>query len=123
MTPSPGEEAVGSYKFEDMRISLVWRGACFESEAKAKEWHQLVKTFDYEEVLKVFEDDLRKKGVLAPDQPRPPLVDYANMVTNTYVIYPKSPKAWIAFNYCLMPDLISNQFMAKALRWLLTPLC
>ena len=56
------------------------------------------------------EKDLRKRGVLAKDEPRPAMLDFALMLIGEYVKYPVDSfhSAWFPYNYCMLPMATTN---------------
>ena len=50
------KEANKMYKFEDIRISLVWRTVCFKSEEEKELWEPKTSKFDNEVALQVVRD-------------------------------------------------------------------
>ena len=96
-----------TYGTNDMRISVVWRALCFESEA-ARLAHASEPRMALEGVFSRLEADLRARGVLPAGAPRPPPLDFALMLVEYYAPYAYS-EAWVKTNYCVVvPSLVSS---------------
>ncbi len=63
----------------------------------------------------VLEDNLRERGVLGDLEQRPPLLEFALLLMDTYVRYPTDnfDQAWFPINYCILPYAVS---MSPAVR-------
>ncbi|KAA0157136.1 hypothetical protein FNF29_00488 [Cafeteria roenbergensis] len=102
-------ETLRSYNTSDFRISLVWRARCFTDEAEKARWAtQEANELKLPAVLDKLDADLRKRGVLAPNQPRPEPLDFATMLLSTYVPYPNDPitVGILGRNLCMAPRIL-----------------
>ena len=99
---------VRDYNTSDVRVSLVWRARCFASEEQRQRWHAQTSgdSLQLETVLETLVADLRKRGRLAPDAPRPPPLELAQLLLDEYARYPLAnvDRAWIPLNYCMLPQ-------------------
>ena len=101
-------ERVRDYNTSDVRISLVWRARCFASEEEKKRWHaQSQATLQLESVLDKLVADLRTRGRLVQDAPRPPPLELAQLLLDEYARYPiaNTERAWVPINYCMLPQV------------------
>jgi hypothetical protein len=89
-------------------VSLVWRARCFASEEQKAEWHAQTKaSLELDAVLDKLVADLRARGRLAPQAPRPPPLELAQLLLNEYAKYPIAnvKHAIVPFNYCVLPQV------------------
>lgn len=96
------------YNISDVRISLVWRARCFASEEEKARWHaQSQATLQLDAVLDKLVADLRKRGRLTADAPRPRPLELAEMLLSEYARYPIAnvEQAIIPLNYCMLPQV------------------
>ena len=104
-------------------MTFVWRGLCFENaEQEAKFEAELeAKDFtDNEEILKVLDDDLHKKGKLPKEKTLENMKrkDFIRLLQKVYMQYPLDvPGAWFPMNYCALG------YQKPWLTWLLSPFC
>lgn len=79
-----------TYKHDDIRISLVWRVHCFEDQNEMKKYHEQKPEdrISIDEIVKLFKDDLKRKGKLNNDNIRP--LDLWTLVVQEYSRYPIS---------------------------------
>ena len=86
-------------------MSFVWRGLCFKNEEEANVY-ETYPSIPKEDILMTFENDLRKKGLLAKSAPRPPPQNFAKLLMDTYTKMPvENVKGSLAFNYCILEKL------------------
>ena len=100
-----GEERLGRYATEDIRMSVVYRAKCFADAGEAEryargEWEP----FTLEGILDALRADMEEGRGITPESD--PLA-LALQIIDTYIRYPVSPTALVPFNYCV----------AKELRW------
>ena len=92
---------------EDLRVSLVWRSVCFQTQQEMENWDPKKSKVNSTEILQKLKLDLRSKGKTIPEND----VDFALLLIDEYVKYPIDnwKNAWIPLNYCTFPELIRNQ--------------
>jgi hypothetical protein len=98
---------MGRYSEDQLRMSLVYRARCFESAAARDRYHSLssAEMMTLSGILHVFEHDLVKRGIIAPDRIDVlPKLDLAFLIMNTYINYPLPPltNAIFPVNYCAL---------------------
>lgn len=110
---NPNATNIMSYKTSDLRVSLVWRSICFKTEAEMKSWEPQSNdvVVDGGKILSDLESDLRSKGIIGKDEPRPDPVEFALMLIDNYVLYPVDnwKNAWFPLNYCALPEMFSQK--------------
>lgn len=99
-----------TYKMEELRVSLVWRARCFESEEEKRRWDAHVASKEHiplEEILDKLTQDLRRRGALPKSGPVPPPLELADLMMREYAPYPiaNTDKAFIPYNYCALERL------------------
>ena len=96
---------------EDLRVSLVWRSVCFQTQNEMENWDPKKSSVNGTEILDKLEADLRARGRILADQKRPENVDFAVLLIDEYVKYPIDnwKNAWVPLNYCTLPELVRNQ--------------
>jgi len=120
---SKSGRVIQNYTTDDLRITIVYRGRCFENEAEAKLFRDTMYKPDAKEALKLedilstLHKDLIKRGRLADGEARLPPLEMAMLIVDEYIKYPLPPKAWFPFNYCALGKLSS---VANVL---LSPIC
>ena len=111
-------KTLANYTTDDFRISLAWRARCFKTEEEKQRWaNQGDEDFlKLEDVLATLEQDLRKKGVLKPDQPRPEPLEFALMLLDNYARYPidNMHRTLIPYNYCALPKVLPKWAQSPA---------
>lgn len=112
---------------EELRVSLVWRARCFESEEEKARWHAHVASADripMEEILDKLVDDLRRRGVLPKGGPVPPPIELADLMMREYAPYPvaNTDKAFIPYNYCAV-ERLAPDWLKPALNFVLDFFC
>lgn len=119
------QEVLGQYNMNELRITLVWRSLCFESEEQRSKWNPKSTTFNAEDALQALEKDLRKRGVLGEDQPRPEMLEFALMLIDEYIKYPidNFENAWFPLNYCALPNATTNKFLKQIFETLVNVIC
>ena len=116
-TDAENDHVVDTMKTEDLRISFVWRGLCFDNKEQADGYE------DYPEIpldtiLDKFIEDMRRRGVIAEDAPRPEPMDLALLIIDTYIkMPPRNIHNKFIFNYCVL----SKKF--PWMKSLLAPFC
>mmetsp|Transcript_1129 Transcript_1129/g.699 ORF Transcript_1129/g.699 Transcript_1129/m.699 type:complete len:436 (+) Transcript_1129:43-1350(+) len=105
-----GDRVVANYSTNDLRISIVYRARCFDSEQQAKEYENFqnspdkILKLDY--IVETFKKDLvTTKGFTRDALDRLSSLDFAFLIMNTYIQYPLPPKelAFFPWNYCAIP--------------------
>ena len=98
-------------------MSFVWRGLCFKNEKEANSYENYP-SIPVEDILMTFEKDMRQKGLIAENAPRPHPEVFAHMIINTYTKMPiKNLKGTLGLNYCIIAKLFPFT------RSLFTPFC
>eukprot|EP00127_Corallochytrium_limacisporum_P005941 Clim_evm18s215 gene=Clim_evmTU18s215 len=104
-----GGETLQTYDWDDLRVTVVYRGRCFKDKEEAEAYKNLPdeKKMALEEVLAKLGDDLVKRGRVSQqkldDMSR---FDFAQLLVQEYIKYPYSPTAIIPYNYCALPRLL-----------------
>ena len=95
----------------DLRVSLVWRSVCFKTKSEMENWDPKIYKINGTEILLELENDLRRKGRIGQNEPRPQNVDFAVLLIDEYVKYPIDnwQNAWVPLNYCTLPELFRNR--------------
>ena len=114
------DEVIALYKTSDLRISLVWRSRCFESQEMKQKWADYKDKIDVQDVLKVLKDDMKLKGISNVDY-LPPL-DLALKILDTYVVYPVEKCSIFPWNYCMLSKIVPTS-VSGFINSLLTPIC
>ena len=96
------EDIIDHFHTDELRLSFVWRGLCFNDKEEADSY-ETYPTIPIEDILSRFEEDLRKRGVLKPGQPRPEPLKFAHMLIDTYDRMPaQNIHGSFSFNYCIL---------------------
>eukprot|EP01095_Lingulamoeba_sp_RSL-Kostka_P000883 TRINITY_DN1116_c1_g1_i1.p1 TRINITY_DN1116_c1_g1~~TRINITY_DN1116_c1_g1_i1.p1 ORF type:complete len:475 (+),score=174.64 TRINITY_DN1116_c1_g1_i1:52-1476(+) len=114
------DDEAKEYNTSDLRISLVWRERCFKSLEEKIEFDNHPR-YTLDEIFKRFENDLRSKGILKPNQEVPKGIDLATLLLDSYVHYPL-PNKWMPYNYCALPKLLPDN-IGNPISSLLSPFC
>jgi hypothetical protein len=96
-----------TYHTSDLRMSVVYRARCFESEERAKQFQGRggPELLNLEDILNTFKQDLKRQGKLK-DESELSRLDLAMLIMKTYIQYPFSRVSWFPFNYCALDRLI-----------------
>ncbi len=95
---------VADYKTTDLRISLVWRQRCFETQDEVKKWADMKNFTSVESILDKFIVDMRSKNILQSNEVAPKGMDLAMLIMKNYIVYPvDKTNNYIPFNYCMAP--------------------
>ena len=109
------DDIVDHFQTDDLRLSFVWRGLCFNNEEEANSYESYP-AIDLEEIRLTFEKDLRKRGVLKGPRPEPEAFNM--MIINEYTRMPAhNLHGTMPFNYCILAKLYPS------LKPFLTPFC
>ena len=117
------DDLVDVYQTEDFRMTFVWRGLCFENAEQEAKFEAELESKDFtdnEEILKVLDDDLHKKGKLPKEKTLENMKrkDFIRLLQKVYMQYPLDvPGAWFPMNYCALG------YQKPWLTWLLSPFC
>ena len=96
------EDIIDHFTTEQLRLSFVWRGLCFNNKEEADSY-ETYPQIPIEDILSRFESDLRKRGVLKNGQPRPEPLKFAHMLIDTYDRMPaQNIHGSFTFNYCIL---------------------
>lgn len=99
---------MADYTSDDLRISLVYRARCFESD-QAKAAYKEFPSIPIEKILAIFKADLIKNHKMTEEKLMSMTrFDLGLMIMNTYIKYPlpSIKEAIIPFNYCALPMLL-----------------
>ena len=114
---------VADYKTTDLRISLVWRQRCFETQDEVKKWADLKNFTSVESILDKFIADMRTKNILKPTEVAPKGMDLAMLIMKNYIVYPvDKTNNYIPFNYCMAPK-IAPEYLQAPLKAVLSLFC
>ena len=109
------DDIVDHFQTDDLRLSFVWRGLCFNNEEEANSYESYP-AIDLEEIRLTFEKDLRKRGVLKGPRPEPEAFNM--MIINEYTRMPAhNLHGTMPFNYCILAKLYPS------LKPFLSPFC
>ena len=109
------DDVVDHFQTDDLRLSFVWRGLCFNNEEEANSYESYP-AIDLEEIRLTFEKDLRKRGVLKGPRPEPEAFNM--MIINEYTRMPAhNLHGTMPFNYCILAKLYPS------LKPFLSPFC
>jgi hypothetical protein len=86
-----GAEPIARYRWEELRFSISWKAYCFADEAERLAWRDHRDDVELPTVLDVLERDLRARGAL--DGARPAQRDFAKLLVETYIRFPKPAPA------------------------------
>ena len=77
-----------TYENDDIRISLVWRVHCFQTDDEFKRYKSQTENdrISIDEIAKVFINDLKSKQKLNDENLRP--LDLWTLIVNEYTNYP-----------------------------------
>lgn len=81
-------EALGSYRFDDLRFSVSWKAYCYADERERRQVVEHEDDLELRTILDVLERDLRARGEL--EGPRPADYDYALLLIDRYIRFPAS---------------------------------
>ena len=94
------DDIVDHFETDDLRLSFVWRGLCFNNEEEANSYESYP-AIDIEQIRLTFENDLRKRGVLKGPRPEPEAFNL--MIINEYTRMPAhNVHGTMPFNYCII---------------------
>lgn len=120
------DKIIQQYATDDLRISIVYRGRCFENEEEKYRYHQQQRSnrthdndmIPLEKILDTFRHDLVQRGVRTHDQleSMKPL-DFALLLMDTYIKYPLSTTAIVPVNYCAL-KLLVPAYLGKLLDYI-----
>merc|ERR1719427_1354643 len=89
-------------------MTFVWRGLCFENRQEQEKFKAQLEAKDYrdnEEILKILDDDLHKRGKLPSDKSLANMSrkEFIRVLQKVYMQYPLDvPNAWFPMNYCAL---------------------
>jgi hypothetical protein len=101
-------QIVNNYTTNDLRISIVYRARCFESEERAKHFNNLPEEeiLPLDSILNTLKKGLIAKGKLTEQAAKDIApMDLALKLMDTYLAYPLPPHAIIPYNYCTLSKL------------------
>jgi len=86
-----GDETIARYRWEELRFSISWKAYCFADEAERAAWREHRDDVELATVLELLERDLRERGALGGA--RPERRDFAKLLVETYIRFPKPAPA------------------------------
>ena len=86
-----GDQVLADYSWPDFRYSISWKGYCFVDAAERAVWEEHSDDIGLEQILDVFEKDLRQRGLLDGSRPDPDT--FALLMSETYIHFPQSMRA------------------------------
>ena len=86
-----GGETLARYRWEDLRYSVSWKAWCYADEAERRRAERHEDDLSLERILATLEEDLRARGILVG--PRPDEDDFARLLIDTYVRFPRPAAA------------------------------
>jgi len=96
------DDIISAVHTDDLRLSFVWRGLCFDSKEHAESYDSYPE-IPLEEILDTFEADMKKRGVLPKNAPRPPPKEFAHTLIKTYIsMPPQNVHKTLPFNFCIL---------------------
>jgi hypothetical protein len=104
-------KSVGHYHTRDLRITLVYRARCFQSQAEKEKYHSQTSAdmMPLDSLLNRFKNDLIKnKGFSEEHLNKLSPLDFAMLLMDKYLKYPLPPKSktLVPYNYCALPLLV-----------------
>ncbi|KAJ9446100.1 hypothetical protein DIPPA_27848 [Diplonema papillatum] len=104
-----GDEILRTYTTDDLRISIVYRAKCFESEEAKTLFHNYPEDqrLTLDQLLRQLYDDLVAKNVLgaSPSFNDIPRLDLALAILNHYITYPLPAHTLVPYNVCMLPKV------------------
>lgn len=79
-------EVVADYRWPQIRYSISWKGYCFRDQRARQAWETHSDDLAMEQILDVFEEEMRRRGVFTSQRPAPDL--FARLMVETFVHYP-----------------------------------
>eukprot|EP00164_Ancoracysta_twista_P007124 GFYU01010061.1.p1 GENE.GFYU01010061.1~~GFYU01010061.1.p1 ORF type:complete len:448 (-),score=113.95 GFYU01010061.1:78-1388(-) len=95
---------VRTYNTDELRLSFVWRQRCFADEAERQRFRDKKNPLELEDVLKVFVDDLEKRGRLSAGH-NLTRFQLGRLITQEYIRYPFNPDVYMPYNLCAIEAL------------------
>jgi hypothetical protein len=80
------DRILATYAWPEIRYSISWKGYCFQDAAERAVWETHSDDLRLDDVLEVFEQDLRERGLLGGQRPDPD--DFAQLLVKTYIRFP-----------------------------------
>jgi len=80
------EQALAEYSWPQIRYSISWKGYCFRDAAEQKVWERHTDDLGLDDILGVFERDLRDRGAFSGS--RPDADEFATLMVQTYIRFP-----------------------------------
>lgn len=109
------------YITDDLRITIVYRARCFETEKKRDQFNSWYKTGKNVRPVEKILDDLkaelvRKKGYEMKKLNAMNRIDLATVIVDEFIKYPWPTKSLFPYNYCALSKL--HPWTAKYLNWI-----
>lgn len=105
------EETLAKYDSNDLRITIVYRARCFQSEDELLKYRDSSSypQLSVEDILEVFLDDMEKKGLISKSK-RSTIskFDLAYLIMDNYIKYPipSVDEAVMPLNYCIFGKIM-----------------
>ena len=92
-TVRDGEEVIGGYAEDEIRLSISWKAYCFIDAAERDAWRANTDDLSLETILDTLVDDLRTRGRLGAGEAPPPDAELGRLLINEYVRFPSPTPA------------------------------
>jgi hypothetical protein len=79
---------ISSYDENEIRLSISWKAYCFTDAAERDAWRASTDDLSLDEILGTLVDDLRARGRLGADEPRPADAELGRLLINEYTRFP-----------------------------------
>jgi hypothetical protein len=83
-----GEDVISAYDEDEVRLSISWKAYCFTDEAERAAWRSNADDLSLDVILDTLVADLRNRGRLGSDDPRPPDAELGRLLIDEYVRFP-----------------------------------
>jgi hypothetical protein len=88
-TVRDGDEVIGTYTEDEVRLSISWKAYCFVDEAERDAWRASTDDLSLDVILDTLVADLRTRGRLEEDEGlRPSDAELGRLLINEYVRFP-----------------------------------
>lgn len=81
-----GSEDLAEYYWPQIRYSISWKGYCFADHTERSKWETHSDDLELDQIIRIFEDDLRQSGLLKGERPEPDT--FAQLMVEAYIRYP-----------------------------------
>lgn len=80
------DRALAHYEWSQIRYSISWKGYCFRSSAERLAWEEHSDDISLEQILAIFEAELRRRKVFSGARPEPDA--FALLMVQTFIRFP-----------------------------------